>query len=348
MRNNETKWLAVAWAPYSRRSEMFARELGAKLYCIHYLRFQYPLHAPFKYLLQALRTLQVLFSERPNAIHVQTPPFLCGLVVYFYTLFTGAKFVFEYHSAAFDPPWDWARPIQRFLARRAAANIVTNQYWADMVASWGGKPVVMYDPYLDLPAGKPYTVGPGFNLAVINTFAPDEPIEAVLEAAAQSPDVHFYITGNKAKKPAAFFENTPPNVTFTGFLDPGGEYLGLLHAVDAAVVLTTRNYTLQLGGCEALSVGKPLITSDWPYLQELFSAATIFVPNTAEGIRGGVSAMQEQVSELSSQIEAFRHESRHLWNERIRQLQEMAAPDDGPHEQPKSRKTGRQKEPLAN
>ena len=43
---HDTKWAAVAWAPYSRRSEMFARELGGKLHCIHYLRFQYPLHAP--------------------------------------------------------------------------------------------------------------------------------------------------------------------------------------------------------------------------------------------------------------------------------------------------------------
>ena len=148
------RWVAVAWAPYSRRSEMFARELGGKLFCIHYLRFQSPIHAPFKYILQALRTLQILFKEKSNAIHVQNPPFVCGLVVYFYSLLSGAKFVFEHHSATFDPPWQWALPIQKFLVRRAAANIVTNQHWADVVKSWGGKTVVMFDPFLELPQGK--------------------------------------------------------------------------------------------------------------------------------------------------------------------------------------------------
>jgi len=343
----DTKWAAVAWAPYSRRSEMFARELGGKLHCIHYLRFQYPLHAPVKYVLQAIRTLQILFRERPNAVHVQNPPFFCGLTVYLYSLFTGAKFVFEHHSAAFDPPWDWALPFQKFMVRRAAANIVTNQHWADVIAGWGGKPIVMYDPYLDLPEGKPYPLKPGFNVAFICTFAPDEPVEAVLEAAAQLPDVHFYITGNKAKMPADFFAGAPANVTFTGFLDPGGEYLGLLRGADAAIVLTTRNYTLQLGGCEALAVGTPLITSDWPYLQELFTGGTVFAANTAEGIRQAVLDMREHAAELTTEIEPFRAESRRLWDERMRQLQELAAPDDGPSRQQARHVPGNQDTPAA-
>ena len=70
-RNN--KWLVISWAPYSRMSETFASELGAKSYCIHYLRFQSPPHATVKYILQAVRTLFVLFNERPHAVHVQTP-----------------------------------------------------------------------------------------------------------------------------------------------------------------------------------------------------------------------------------------------------------------------------------
>ncbi len=85
-------WLALSWAPYSRMSQTFARELGGKLHCIHYLRFQSPPHAPLKYILQAIRTLVVLFKERPRAIHVQTPPFVAGLVVDLYCRLTGAKF----------------------------------------------------------------------------------------------------------------------------------------------------------------------------------------------------------------------------------------------------------------
>jgi len=321
-------WLAIAWAPYSRRSEMFARELRGKLYCIHYLRFQSPPHAPLKYVVQAFRTLQVLFKERPGAVHVQNPPFVCGLVVNFYCRMSGAEFVFEHHSAAFGPMWDWALPIQKFLARRAATNIVTNQHWADVVRSWGARALVMFDPFLDLPQGEPFATEPGFNVAFVSTFAPDEPVEAVLRAAALLPDVHFYITGDTKKKPASFFADAPSNVTFTGFLDPNRQYLGLLRAVDAIMVLTTRNYTLQLGGCEAISVGKPLITSDWPYLRELFARGTVYVANTGEGIREGIRLMQNNYKDLEREIVTFRRNSRQEWDSRFAQLKEMVASKD--------------------
>jgi glycosyltransferase involved in cell wall biosynthesis len=325
MQQARVDWIAVSWSPYSRRSEMFARELNGQLRCIHNLRFQYPLHAPFKYILQAARTWRMLWRERPDAIHVQTPPFVCGAVVYLYSRLTGAPYVFEYHSAAFGRTWDWARPIQSFLARHAATNIVTNQHWADVMHEWGAEALVMFDPFLELPEGLPFPLKPGFNVAFVSTFADDEPVEAVLAAAAMTPDVNYYVTGDTRKRPAAFFAAAPPNVTFTGFLNLNGEYLGLLRAADAIMVLTTRDYTLQLGGCEAVSVGKPLITSDWPYLREVFGGGAVFVSNTAEGIRDGIHAVRERHEELAREITEFRQESQREWNIRMRQLENMVA-----------------------
>lgn len=321
----EPKWLAVSWAPYSRMSDTFAQELGGKLYCIHYLRFQSPPHAPLKYILQTLRTWYVLLRERPSAVHVQNPPFICGLAVYLYTLLSGAKFVLHYHSAAFDAVWDWALPLQKFLARRAVTNIVTNQHWADVVRSWGAHALVMFDPFLDLPETQPFAIEPGarFNVAFIGTFAPDEPLEEVLQAAAALPDVHFYITGDKRKRSAAFFEAAPANVTFTGFLDPYRHYPGLLRAVDAVMVLTTRDHTLQLAGCEAVAVGKPLITSDWPYLREVFAKGTIYVSNSAESIHLGILEAQQRQAELAAEVVALRQESQREWKLRLGQLKQM-------------------------
>jgi glycosyltransferase involved in cell wall biosynthesis len=306
-------------------SETFARELRGKLYCVHYLRFQYKPHAPFKYPLQALRTLQILFKERPAAVHVQNPPIVSGLVVYLYSRLSGAKFVLHYHSAAFGRDWSWSFPIQGFLARRAVANIVTNNHWAEVVRSWGAKALVMVDPFLDLPAGEPFAVKRGFSVAFVSTFAPDEPLDAVLQAAALLPQVHFYITGDTRKRPASFFAGAPANVTFTGFLDPNSQYPGLLRAADAIMVLTTRNHTLQLGGCEAVATGKPLVTSDWPYLREVFPKGTVYVSDSAESIRDGILAVQERYDELAREIVALRQESRREWDARLTQLQEMVA-----------------------
>lgn len=320
-------WLALSWAPYSRMSQTFARELGGKLHCIHYLRFQSPPHAPIKYIMQALRTLVVLFKERPRAVHVQTPPFVAGLVVDLYCRLSGAKFVLHYHSAAFAKIWDWALPFQKYIARRATTNIVTNSHWAGVVNSWGGHTLVMLDPFLDLPDSEPFQVKPGFGVAFVSTFAEDEPLDAVLQAAELLPDVNFYITGDKRKKPASFFEKAPDNVTFTGFLDPDKQYPGLLRAVDAVMVLTTRDFTLQLGGCEATAVGKPLVTSDWPYLHEVFPKGTVYVTDTAESIRDGIIKIKQDYERLSEEIIDLRQESQQEWKFRLNQLNQLVGDD---------------------
>ena len=59
-------------------------------------------------------------------------------------------------------------------------------------------------------------------MAFLGTFADDEPIEEVLEAAALPPEVNFYVTGDTAKADKQTLEQAAPNVTFTGFLDPNG------------------------------------------------------------------------------------------------------------------------------
>ncbi|MCK4897262.1 MAG: hypothetical protein KAS38_00685, partial [Anaerolineales bacterium] len=99
--------------------------------------------------------------------------------------------------------------MQKFIARRAVTNIVTNQHWANVVRSWGAHALIMIDPFLDLPQGETFSVEPGFNVAFVCIFAPDEPVEDVLRAAAQLPEVHFYITGDTNRKPADFFADIP-------------------------------------------------------------------------------------------------------------------------------------------
>lgn len=316
-------WLALSWAPYSRMSATFAKELGGKLFCVHYLRFQSPPVAPVKYILQAAKTLQILFREKPGAVHVQNPPFLSGVVADWYCRLSGAKYALHYHSAAFDPIWRWALPFQKIIARRAAANIVTNQHWAEKVAGWGGKTLVMVDPFRELPQGEPFPVKGEFTVAFICTFAYDEPVEAVLQAARAMPDVQFYITGDRRKKPASFFEIAPENVTFTGFLDPDRQYPGLLRSVDAVMVLTTRDHTLQLGGCEAAAVKKPLITSDWPYLREVFTRGTAFVQPTPESIQQGIREVQNDYEGYCREIAQLRGEKQQEWEAGLARLQEM-------------------------
>lgn len=317
--------ICIAWAPHSRRSESLAHELGAKLYLIHYLKFQKPAYAPLKYILQSFKTLQVLLSERPEVVLVQNPPFVCSLIVYLYGFVSKTRFALDHHSAAFARIWDWALPIQKSLARSAETNIVTNRHWVDIIQSWMADALIMGDPFLSLVGDPSFPVQSGFNLAVINTFAPDEPIDVILNAAKSCADVNFYFTGNTKRKPESFFDDLPGNVIFTGFL-PDNEYVGLLNAVDAVVALTTRNHTLQLGGCEAVSAGKPLITSNWPYLQDFFAGGSVYVePKSADSIVAGIRLLQQKYTSLHVEMLSYRQEKRLEWDRQLDQLKEVLA-----------------------
>jgi glycosyltransferase involved in cell wall biosynthesis len=279
-------------------------------------------------------------------VHVQNPPFVCGLTVALGCWLTGSCYVVEHHSAAFGHIWDWARPLQKLLVRRAVTNIVTDGHWEDVVRSWGGRrhpahALVMHDAFLDLPEGRPFAVAPRRNIAFAGTFADDEPLDAVLDAARLVPDVGFYVTGDTAKAPPEVVAQAPPNVVFTGFLDVNGEYLGLLRAVDAVMVLTTRDHTLQLAGCEAIAVGTPLITSDWPYLRDLFSTAAVYVAPTAESIRDGVVEAMHRLPELRAEAAEVRREQRARWHAQMTELRALVEAATGGTPPPQATRAAR-------
>ena len=232
----------------------------------------------------------------------------------------------DHHSGSFSRVWRWARPLHKFLARRAVTNIVTSEHWAEIVSSWGAQTLVLADFIPDLPQGKVFRVKPGFNVVVVSTYAVDEPLEAVAEAAALIPEVNFYITGDSRLAAKSLMDRFPPNVVCTGFI-PEDEYLGLLRAADAVMALTTQNHTLQCGGIEAVSLGKPLITSAWPFLKKVFSEGAVFVPNTNNGIRQGILRMQSEHHLLVEKIRTLRQKKRQEWEVRLAQLLEVVAND---------------------
>jgi glycosyltransferase involved in cell wall biosynthesis len=291
-----------------------AKQLGGDLHMIHFLKYQSPRYAPIKYPLQMTKTLKVLWQTQPDMVIAQNPPFLCGLMVYLYGRFRPVRYVLDWHTAAFSTAWNWAKSVQRFLACKADVNIVTDKHWQSLIGSWGGVSTILIDIPTEFPRPQQYPVQGDFTVAMVNIFAPDEPLDLVMEAATGLPDTHFYITGDKTRKPKIFFEGAPPNVTFTDFI-PDNEYIALLSSVDAVMSLTTRNHTMQRGGCEALWLGQPLITSDWPLLKETFHRGTVHVPNTVKGIRAGVLAARARKDDLAREMSLLQAERQQMWDD---------------------------------
>ena len=324
--NLSPKSAFLVWGPPSHgpRSKVLAKELGIEaLYFIFCSTRRGIFSAPVRYFYQAVKTLRILFEKRPRVVFVQSPPSIAVLFIYVYCILTGAKYIVDAHSAALQLPI-WTRPewLYRFLARKAITTLVTNEYFQQMIQAWGGHAVILRDIPTSFEKTDDYPLNGNFNIVVVNTFSVDEPLDQVLAAAKGLSSTDFYVTGKTRSAPPDLLAKAPHNVHFTDFL-PDEEYYGLLNNSQAVMCLTTRNHTMQRGACEALSLGKPIITSDWPLLQAYFHKGTIHVSNTSEGIRQGVQRMQAYYNQYQAEIKALQTEQRTEWQEKVAQLGDL-------------------------
>ncbi|OGO36657.1 MAG: hypothetical protein A2Z03_06745 [Chloroflexi bacterium RBG_16_56_8] len=330
-----TAWLAadmkftfIVWGPPSHgpRSQVLARELGIE--SLHFVRAgarRGVLSAPFRYMYQAFETLRRLWRERPQVVFVQSPPSLAVLSVYVYCRMTGASYLIDAHSAALlQRVWMWPRWLHRILIASAITTIVTNEHFAAQIQADGGHAFVLRDVPSRFGKQSTYPLHGKFNIAIVNTFADDEPLEEMLAAAKELTDVEFYITGKKQHARAEVLALAPANVHFTDFL-PDDAYYALLDGVDGVMCLTTRQHTMQRGACEALSLGKPIITSDSHLLRSYFERGAVHVSNQRESIREGILRLRTGLDRYQAEILDLREERRREWQQKKQALAGLIA-----------------------
>jgi glycosyltransferase involved in cell wall biosynthesis len=310
--------MVIVWGPRNKgpRSAALARELGiADARFITAGSGKGLLSALVRYPRQLVATIGALFGRRPRSVLVQHPPSPAVWVVALYALLTGARYLIDIHSDGFQRD-RWLRPLwlTRLVARRAAGVLVTDPYWARTVEDWGGRVIVNPDVPTTFDRDPAYPLEGGFSVAVVNTWAADEPLAAIMAAAAELPDVTFHVTGRADGRVAAL-GILPPNVRFTDFL-PEPTYYALLGSASAVMCLTTRDHTMQRGACEALSLGRPIITSDWPLLRDYFDRGTVHVAATPDAIRDGVARMRREYDRHLAAITNLREIRRRDWEER--------------------------------
>jgi glycosyltransferase involved in cell wall biosynthesis len=355
--------LFLAWAPYSVRAESISSRLGACLHTLSY-KTRLKVYAPVKYPLLFYKTLHLLASERPTTIICQTPPIFCPLAAMFYAASNKRKnirVIIDAHTASFEKPWSLPilKTITRWAIGNAMAVIVANEELQNVVyQNYGVMPLVLDDgvPQLDhatheasqisIRRGSKYgqqhhplsthpplrpkkledeSAGTKFAVAVISSFASDEPIEEVIEAAKiLAETTTFYVTGDPsplASRRLSEWKQTASNVIFTGFLNQQ-EYISLLKEVDAVMVLTRRDDNMLSGAHEALALEKPLITSDWPPLRKYFSAGTAYVNNSAKGIVNAVKSVQLKKDQMKEDMRALKQQRLDEWELKVSAFKE--------------------------
>jgi hypothetical protein len=267
--------------------------------------------APLKYPRQIVSTLTLLIRRRPRVVFVQSPPSFATWTAALFATMGRTALVIDAHSDAFERGI-WTRPrwLNALVARRAALTIVTGPHWANVITSMGGRPAVVPAVPTPLTVGAPPPMS-GFNVAVVTTWAADEPMEAIFAAARACPAATFQVTG-KPRGIERYGSDIPANVRLTGFLDEPA-YNGLLANANAVMCLTTRDHTMQNGAAEALYLGTPIITSDWAVLRDYFSRGTIHVDNSPGAIAAAVQRIIDEEPALRAEVRALRDEIADRW-----------------------------------
>ena len=157
--------------------------------------------------------------------------------------------------------------------------------------------MVIPDIPCDFPRGDTVSLAGEFNVVVISSHSPDEPIASVIEV-------------------------------LSGFLDEN-DFYSLLSASQAIMCLTTRAQTMQRGACEGLWMGKPLIVSDSTLLRNYFCKGAVWVDNSPGDIQRGIRDVKERYPSYQAGIQQLQRERTADWQLRRRRLVRLMLGDAG-------------------
>jgi len=211
-----------------------------------------------RYLCLLYKTLKVIRRNNSRVLIVQNPSIVLAVFSIFCRMFYKYRLVIDAHNEAVQPYIHdnyLVRLISEKLMKYADLTIVTNRYLAEIVSNNGGTPIVLPDKIPVISESSSISlVSNKLKIVLIATYAADEPIAEVIDAASKlSEVVTLYVTGNYIKLAASYREQLPSNIIFTGYLS-NKDYWGYLKAASAIVDLTSMDNCLVCGAYEAVAV----------------------------------------------------------------------------------------------
>ncbi|ERS81477.1 hypothetical protein Q672_09205 [Marinobacter sp. EVN1] len=285
-----------AWEDH-RRSRELSSEFEAK-----YIPMVYRGVKIFRYPVLSLLTIYKILAERPTLVFCQNPSIILTFLLVMTKRIFGFKLVvdrhsnfkFEYESSK-DIKWKIFRFVSKFTVKHSDLTIVTNDYLKSVCEGFGGVAMVLPDKLPDMSSGNleksRFLTDPNkVHVMAVTTFDSDEPIEEMIEAArCLGENYILYMTGNSDRyfNSGNLRTDIPNNLIFTGFVSEY-DYKCLINSVDVVVVLTNKDFILNCGAYEAVSVDAPLVLSDTETLRGYFFKGPVFVKNNPESIMTGV------------------------------------------------------------
>lgn len=317
----------VTWEDH-RRSRELAEAFDAKYCPLLDKRSRY-----YRYVALAIRTLKLLKVERPTTVFCQNPSIVLATLLCLVKRVFGYRLIVDRHTNfkfktlnSKRPVWLLFNALSRFTTRAADLTIITNDYLKEFVENWGGTGFVLPDKLPCLNLRERRVLDGEYNFAFICTFSEDEPYEDIVQSAhLLSDDVHIYITGNykKWKRYTSGEITIPSNVHLEGFLKEK-DYQALIGSVDALIVLTDMDYTLNCGAYEGVELGKALILSDTPTIRAYFSKGVVYSRYDKQSIAASIALVVQDIDALHEGIAQLKVELLEDWAERFSQIKTIS------------------------
>jgi glycosyltransferase involved in cell wall biosynthesis len=311
MPKNNFSSIYLAWTAFQRRQESM-REL------VDFECWFYPVPKSGKlgkvlsYVSLFIWSIRELLRASPDTVWVQVPqvPALWSALAYKALAKKPVQVIADCHNAQLRPPWS-RFPLALWALKQTDAILVHNEAMLEKTKQLGWpveKVVVVEDvpaagrnhqpsglAAMHINAPKPWILFPG-------SFAADEPIKEIFQAARLAPEITFIVSGRseRAEKNGHDINNLPTNVVLPGFLSLD-IFDDLLCEVDVVMGLT-KEEGIQLSVCnEALGFDKPLVTSNTKILRKLFGQAAVLVDSSdpksiVDGCRWALANSNEMTS----------------------------------------------------
>ena len=308
--SSSKRGLFVAWRIFQRRNISVANKFGLEP------RFYYRtweeksrVHKASSYIFKSLNMLRDLIKFHPDVIFLQLPPVPVLYIVALFCRLTGCRYVADCHNVMIYSKWlNW--PFAKTLLNAADALLVHNEDVSIYARQLGLNTITLRDPLPDLKRTTDpdllakYGLKKDAYVIVPWSFASDEPILELFQAAKAMPETKYVMTWFAEKLPVELREILPANLILTGYLDDNA-FNAIFSDAGVALVLTTREGTQPSSASEAISLEIPLIVSDLDTTRKLYKNTPVYIENTTQGILTGVAqAFHEQEQRITA-IRAF-------------------------------------------
>lgn len=280
------------------------------------------------YTIKSIKTLRLLYQNKPKVVWVQLPPIFLLNLLLFYKKHINKRVIIvsDCHNGVFFGKWE--KYFDPRVINKSDIILVHNSVIRDIAIKMGLNTEKIFI-LEDKPAEKKMDENLVKQGKIANQvlmpcgFSKDEPLEIVFEAAKKIPEIILLISGPKERGVTLFdYSKKPDNVHLVGYLSLK-DYETLFMQSDIILGLTTEDHIQLSVANEAVGMEKPMVLSNTKLLCEMFDKGSVYVETLdANSIAEGIRRALQNNNSLKEDIKMLKKERNEKWNSMASGLKE--------------------------